>query len=103
MFLQYRQRRAAIQMLEKEDLRASQDNINGAGGGLEDTNVSANFTSSVDNLLSEGKPTEESTYDSLQPKTRVEESVYDSLNPQSTVLQNEYITSPRLTTDNRQV
>ena len=67
----------AIQMLEKEtgDSRDS----NG------DKEFDAHFTASVDNLL-HGQSTEESTYDSLQPATKVEESQYDTLPKRSLLL-----------------
>ena len=94
MFLQCRQRRAAIQMLEKENLRASQDNLNNAGCEVEvnhGVGAEAVFTSSVDNLLSSEKSTEENPYDSLHPETKVEESAYDTLSPQVKAHDNDYV------------
>ena len=102
MFLQCRQRRAAIQMLEKENLRASQDNLNNAGCEVEvnhGVGAEAVFTSSVDNLLSLEKSTEENTYDSLQPETKVEESAYDTLNPRTKAQENDYDVLPRFKTN----
>ena len=85
-------------MLEKEELRASQDKINGAGGGDDGGGVEAVFTSSVDNLLQSEKSTEESAYDTLRPETKVEENTYDSLQPQKKVQENDYDILSRLNT-----
>ena len=78
MFTHYscRKRRMAIQMLEKET-------TDGSGGSESKKNVDAEcFTTSVENLIS-GQSTEENTYDSLQPASKLtaEENHYDSLPP----------------------
>ena len=75
-------------MLEKENLRASQDNINDGGPNDNASGAEAVFTSSVDNLLD----------DSLQRETKVEESTYDSLHPQTKAQENDYDVLPRLNT-----
>ena len=61
-------------MLEKETTGESD------GSASEKTFDAEHFTASVDKLIS-GQPTEESTYDSLQPTTKAEENHYDSLPP----------------------
>ena len=75
-------------MLEKENLSASQDNIN--GGSVNASGAEAVLISSVDNLL----------YDSLQPEAKVEESAYDSLHPQTKAQESDYDVLPRLNTIN---
>ena len=72
-------------MLEKENLRASQDDIGPKDNG---SGTEAVFTRSTDNLL----------YDSSQPETKVEESTYDSLHPQTKAQENDYDVLPRLNT-----
>ena len=85
-------------MLEKEELRASRDKINGTDGGGDGGGLETVFTSSVDKLLSE-KSTEESAYDTLRPEGRVEESTYDSLQPQKKPPESDYDVLPRLNTN----
>ena len=69
-----RERRKAIQMLEKET-------TGGSGGSESEKIFDAEYlTASVDKIIS-GQSTEESTYDSLHPATKAEENHYDSLPP----------------------